>query len=159
MISDAYWQAKDARTKLRPLVGDRFLDTHEYRGENRLYALQHGTYDPEPDVSFSTRAARLAWYAAALTEKACADSETAELASYTYGHHAALGAFGEIEDSGVEREVAMNVERLWCFVVAAGRMPKHPEDDLLLEAFEAALMAGENEFATSLAKHGYGVKV
>lgn len=159
VISDAYWQAKDARQRLTSRVGERFLRDQEWRGEMRLRDLENGRYEPEPDVTYSTRAARIAWYAAALTEKACADSQTSELHPGTYGQYAVLGAFGEVEDSGVDRETSMDVERVWRFVVAAGRMPRHPEDDDLLAAFEAALMAGENEFATNLVKHGFGFRV
>jgi hypothetical protein len=59
------------------------------------------------------------------------------------------------EELGVGRGEAASVERLWRFVVAAGRMPG-PEDADLVAAFEAALIGGAREFAVNLARWGYG---
>jgi hypothetical protein len=47
--------------------------------------------------------------------------------------------------------------KLWQFASAAGRLPKTPDDDDLFAAFEAAILADAHEFATHLARHGFGV--
>jgi hypothetical protein len=157
VISDAYWQAKDAKVKLTPIVDDGwFLQHQEWQGEDWL-RHQNGEqpyYQEKPVVTLSIRAARLAWYAANLTEKVAANG--AEVDSYSYAHHATLGTLVELHDAGIDKAVAAGVERVWRFVVAAGRMPVLGVDDDLLAAFEAALMAGEDSFATHLAKHGWG---
>lgn len=173
MISDAYWQAKEAKQKLTPIVDDNaFLQRQQWWGEAWQRAKNSGpvgvSTGPVPidewerqnnlryhtDATLPIRAARLAWYAANLTEKIAAGDN--EMGSFGYAHDATLGAAAEMEAAGFTREVSGGVERVWRFVVAAGRMPRRPADDDLLAAFEAALMAGENDFATTLAKHGYG---
>ena len=165
VISDAYWQAKEAKQKLTPIVDDdAFLQRQQWWGE----AWQRSKSQSQPvsdwerenhlryhtDATLPVRAARLAWYAANLTEKIAAGDN--DMDSNSYAHDAALGAAAEMEAAGFAREVSGGVERVWRFVVAAGRMPRRPADDDLLAAFEAALMAGENDFATTLVKYGYG---
>jgi hypothetical protein len=158
VISDAYWQAKDARRLLTPFVDDgQFLQAQQWRGENYLRRQADDYIDineQDRDVTLTTRAARLAWYAANLTEKAAAGR--VEMDTLSYAHDAITGALMDVEIAGISKETAAGVERVWRFVVAAGRMPQLPADADLLAAFEAALMAGEDQFATHLAKHGWG---
>lgn len=166
-ISEAYWQAKEAKQKLQRLVDDGFLQRQEWQGDAwqraKQYADDHGNdgawarsevgrYTPVPA---SARAARLAWYAANLTEKAAAGADE-EMDTYSYAHRAILGALAELEQASVPQARSAAVERIWRFVVAAGRMPMPGVDDDLLAAFEAALMAGEADFARHLAKEGWG---
>jgi len=172
VISDAYWKAKEAKQKLTRICDDgMFLQRHEWWGREWQRRRDGGPetwdssyferYQGEP-VSQSLRAARVAWYAANLAEKFAAGTEKeigSPLTGYaggTYAHDAVLGALAELDEAGVSREVAGGVERVWRFVVAAGRMPVPGVDDDLLAAFEAALMADELEFATNLAKTGVG---
>lgn len=172
-ISDAYWQAKDVKVKLTPIVGELFLrrqewwgrSWQEYKAEGRkdggLYDYGNVQEDDARNASTSLRAARLAWYAARLVEKAVAVISTPnglrDLLDLDYGANAALGAAAEMEIAGYDSSVTAPVERVWRFVVAAGRMPIPGVDDDVLAAFEAALIAGESDFAIHLAKHGYGV--
>jgi hypothetical protein len=158
IISDAYWQAKDAKAKLTPLVDDgSFLQHHQWRGDawlHRREAYGEGISQEERDVVLPTRAARLAWYAANLTEKTATGQ--GEMDNLSYAHDATLGGLMELDHGGISRATGASVERVWRFVVAAGRMPVPGVDDDLLAAFEAALMAGEHDFAAHLAKHGWG---
>ena len=156
VISDAYWKAKDAKIKLTPSVDDgRFLQDHQWRGEAWLRQQHDASYIHEKQqVTLTVRAARLAWYAATLTEKAA--SNGVEMDDLSYAHDATLGALLELDEAGISKEVGASTERVWRFVVAAGRMPVLGVDDDLLAAFEAALMAGENDFAAHLAREGWG---
>jgi hypothetical protein len=169
VISDAYWKAKEAKQKLTRLVDDdvflqrqawwgrAWQEQRDGSGDSYYYAER---YQGEP-VSVSMRAARAAWYAANLAEKFAAGTET-EIESGTgrysgtYAHDAVLGALAEVDEAGTSREAAAGVERVWRFVVAAGRMPVKGADDDLLAAFEAALMADEPDFARHLAREGWG---
>jgi hypothetical protein len=101
------------------------------------------------------RAARFAWWAAWLIEKAASSDDGLTLDLRSAAHDAVEGALFELESAGIDRSEAADIERRWRFIVAAGRMPG-PEDADLVAAFEAALIAGADEFATNLAKHGYG---
>lgn len=174
-ISDAYWQAKDARVKISTLLDEDFRKYYLYWADycRALHDAVQKDADSGGDwltprvaasaatklqVPFSTRALRLAWYAAWLTEKGTANGNDIELGPTSLGHHAFCGALAELDDAEVDRGVAAGIERIWRFVVAAGRMPRLPEEENLLAAFEAALMADETEFAMNLAKHGYGFK-
>ncbi len=109
--------------------------------------------DPAPPT-FATRAARLAWWAVDLTEKAA--SNGIEMDKNTPADVALTGALAELDAAGIGHGTAASVERVWRFVVAAGRLPRAGVDDDLLAAFEAALMAGADDFAANLAKHGHG---
>ena len=169
-ISDAYWQAKDAKARLTPLVdSDRFLQHHQYWADWRQSIREGDEERARWDLEYvearamaqvagtlplALRAARLAWYAAALTEKAAANG--VEMNDRSYADDAMQGARSELQEAGIPPETSAGVERIWRFVVAAGRMPVPKDDDDLLAAFEAAIMAGEDNFATNLAKHGYG---
>lgn len=170
VISDAYWKAKEAKAKLTRLVDDGlFLQRQAWWGREWQRRRDGGpeSYDSYQfdrylgeAVPTSTRAARVAWYAANLAEKFAGGAETeiaagTGLYSGTYAHDAVLGVLAEIDQSGTPRERARDVERVWRFVVAAGRMPVPGADDDLLAAFEAALIAGENAFANNLARDGY----
>lgn len=162
VISDAYWQAKDAKVKLGAFVDDgHFLQSQKWRGEEWLRtqdSRRAGLIRINPldqGLTLSARAARLAWYAANLTEKVAASSD-AEMDNLSYAHDAVCGSLMELEIAGIPRETSAGIERVWRFVVAAGRLPQSPADDDLVAAFEAALMAGENDFAAHLAKHGWG---
>jgi len=172
VISDAYWKAKEAKGKLQRIVDDRlFLQRQSWWGREwqrrrdggpeNWDSYQFERYLGEP-VSASIRAARAAWYAANMAEKFAGGSDTAmepPTANYysgCYAHDAILGVLAEVDQAGASREQASSVERVWRFVVAAGRMPVPGVDDDLLAAFEAALIAGENEFAGNLAKTGVG---
>jgi hypothetical protein len=156
-IADAYWKAKDAKVKLHVLVDEPFV---QYQTEWGHKWMRERTYPADSpflqarQVTWSVRAARLAFYAASMTEKAA--SNGLEMDTYSFAHDATLGTLAELEDAGVSTETAAGVERVWRFVVAAGRLPKSPDDDDLLAAFEAALMAGADEFASNLAKVGHG---
>jgi hypothetical protein len=160
-IADAYWKAKEAKRQLTPLVDDGFFLQHhqEWGGE---WMRRHRDWRRTPDdlymtsreAAFPIRAARLAFYAAALTEKAT--SNGVEMDRYSYANDATLGALAELEDAGIRQATGASVERVWRFVVAAGRLPRKPDDDDLLAAFEAALMAGCDDFATHLAREGWG---
>lgn len=170
VISDAYWKAKEAKQKLGRLVDDGlFLQRQSWWGREwqrrrdggpeSWDSYQFDRYLGE-SVSQSVRAARAAWYAANLAEKFAAGTETeiasgVGLYSSTYAHDAVLGVLAEVDQAAVSREQARDVERVWRFVVAAGRMPIKGADDNLLAAFEAALIAGENAFANNLARDGY----
>lgn len=169
-ISDAYWQAKDAKARLTPLVdSDRFLQHHQWWAEWRKaihdddearaqwdqeFVEARAMAQVEGMIPLALRAARLAWWAAALTEKAAANN--IEMNDRSYAHDAVVGAKFELQEAGIALETGASVERIWRFVVAAGRMPIPGVDDDLLAAFEAAIMAGENDFAAHLAKHGWG---
>lgn len=168
-ISDAYWKAKEAKGVLQRFVDDSvFLQRQEWWGEAWQRSKQR-TRNADDDywtrreieqyggapISTSLRAARLAWYAANLTEKAAAASD-AEMSEFSYAHRAVLGAIAELDAGQVPIEHARGVERVWRFVVAAGRTPVPGVDDDLLAAFEAALMAGEADFARHLAREGWG---
>jgi hypothetical protein len=171
VISDAYWKAKEAKQKLTRTCDDGvFLQRHEWWGREWDRRRDGGPetwdssyferYQGEP-VSVSMRAARAAWYAANLAEKFAAGAETQMDAgtgrySGSYAHDAVLGALAEVDEAGVSRKAAAGVERVWRFVVAAGRMPVKGVDDDLLAAFEAALMADEPDFARHLAREGWG---
>jgi len=171
VISDAYWKAKEAKAKLTRLVDDGlFLQRQQWWGREwqrrreggpeSFDSYQFDRYLGE-DVSPSTRAARAAWYAANMAEKFAGGSDialeppTANYYSGCYAHDAILGVLAEVDQAGTSREQASAVERVWRFVVAAGRMPVPGVDDDLLAAFEAALIAGENAFANNLARDGY----
>jgi len=159
-IADAYWKAKEAKRVLTRLVDDGIFIKHQQEwGSSWLRSHEAWSVD-DPfsrarNVMAPMRAARLAYYAASLTEKAGAGNDIA-MDAYGYVHAATLGALAELEDGGVDKVAGAAVERVWRFVVAAGRLPKSPDDDDLLAAFEAALMVGESEFAQNLAKCGYG---
>lgn len=161
--SDAYWQAKEAKQKLTALVDDGIFiqrsdwwgEEHERRRRGDSYGYSDTYAQAGVQISLSMRAARTAWFAAHLTEKSVASIGEA-LDNYHYAHRAVLGTLAELDDGGVPREAARGVERVWRFVVAAGRMPVPGVDDDLLAAFEAALMAGENDFAAHLARNGWG---
>jgi hypothetical protein len=159
-IADAYWKAKDAKQQLIRLVDDGVFVQHQQEwGGSWMRSRESWGVDDSfsraRNVTAPTRAARLAYYAASLTEKAGAGNDIA-MDTYGYVHAATLGALAELEDGGVNKVAGAAVERVWRFVVAAGRLPKSPDDDDLLAAFEAALMAGADEFAANLAKCGYG---
>jgi hypothetical protein len=161
-IAEAYWQAKDAKQRLTPLVDDGvFLQLQqEWGGKWMRQRETWGAEDPIAQarkVSLPVRAARLALYAASLTEKAA--SNGLEMDTYSFAHDATLGALAELEDGQVDKATGAGIERVWRFVVAAGRLPRSPDDDDLLAAFEAALMAGADEFAVNLAKCGYGFTI
>jgi hypothetical protein len=168
VISDAYWNAKEAKQRLTRLVDDeRFLQRQEWWGREWQRRREGGPesfdshyferYQSEL-VSFSTQAARVAWYAANLAEKFAAGTEqeivspTVSHYGGTYAHDAVLGALAACDEAGVPREAASGVERIWRFVVAAGRMPVLGVDDDLMAAFEAALIAGEYGFANELVR-------
>jgi hypothetical protein len=158
-ISDAYWQAKEAKRLLTPYVDDGiFLQNHNYwKGyvETMRELVETGArVEPPPVPTPSTRAARLAWWAAALTEKGA--SGGIDDLEHSYARDVAEGAVAELDDAGVPREVVVGVERVWRFVVAAGRMPIPGVDDTLVDAFEAAIMADQHDFARHLAKNGWG---
>jgi hypothetical protein len=158
-IADAYWKAKDAKIKLYALIDDGvFAQLHAQWGSNWMRTRETwgdgDSFTQARKVPLPVRAARLAFYAASMTEKAA--SNGLEMDTYSFAHDATLGTLAELEDAGVSTETAAGIERVWRFVVAAGRLPKSPDDDDLLAAFEAALMAGADEFATNLAKVGHG---
>lgn len=161
VISDAYWKAKEAKQRLTKLVDDgRFLQRQEWQGGNWQRYREDGISRIQPEaVSQSTRAARAAWYAANLAEKFAGGSErdlyVSAYGPIGYSNDAILGVLAEVDQAGVSRAQASGVERVWRFVVAAGRMPVPGVDDDLLAAFEAALIAGENTFAQNLARDGY----
>jgi len=168
VISDAYWKAKEAKQKLTRIVDDGvFLQRQDWWGrawKERCDGSGDSYYDAEryqgEAVSRSMRAARAAWYAANLAEKFAGGTEKEIDAgtgrySGSYAHDAVLGTLAEVDEAAVTREQAGGVERVWRFVVAAGRMPVKGIDDDLLAAFEAALIAGANEFANALARDGY----
>lgn len=165
VISDAYWKAKEAKQKLTRIVDDGvFLQRQEWWGRRWLEGDHNDLYFRQyvgEAVSQSMRGARAAWYAANLAEKFAGGTEATIAAgvglygSSTYGHDAVLGVLAEVDEAAVTREQAAAVERVWRFVVAAGRMPVPGVDDDLLAAFEAALIAGENAFANALARDGY----
>ncbi len=157
-ISDAYWQAKDAKRLLTQFVDDGVFLQHHNWWKGHVEAIRDlvdaGARDAPPVATPSLRAARLAWWAAALTEKG-ASGGISELA-HSYAEDVIEGAVAELDDAGVPREAVTGVERVWRFVVAAGRMPIPGVDDTLREAFEAAIMADQYDFARHLAKHGWG---
>jgi hypothetical protein len=160
IISDAYWQAKEAKRLLTPHVDDGEFLQHQ-NWWSRFREMVPG--DPErgragrvPEPTVTTRAARLAWWAANLTEKAAAGNVDAEMSDLSYAHDVVQGALVELDEARVARTAVAEVERVWRFVVAAGRLPVPVVDDALLAAFEAAIMVDAHEFATHLAKHGWG---
>lgn len=166
-ISDAYWKAKEAKQKLTLLVEDGvFLQRQQWFGESwaRFRAGGADSWEARDierhqlNVTMSTRAARIAWYATNLAEKFAAGSEP-EMDNRSYAHDAILGALAELDEARVSREAAAGVERVWRFVVAAGRMPVPGVDDDLLAAFEAALMAGELDFGAAPRTRGLGARI
>jgi hypothetical protein len=158
-IADAYWKAKEAKRQLTTLVDDDVFVQYQREWGGSWMRSREGwgvddSFSRARNVTAPIRAARLAYYAANLTEKAA--SNGVEMDDYSYAHDATLGTLAELEDGGISKEMGASIERVWRFVVAAGRLPKSPDDDDLLAAFEAALMAGASEFAQNLAKCGYG---
>lgn len=146
VFADAYWRAKEAYVRLLPFVGTKFTTQSPF---------DRDTYSEDPsEVSISMRVARLAWYGTVLVQKIVTGDRAVEEAWY-------VGAFfddvfQEVKGASVSYDAAALVERSSHFIVATGRTPKSPDDDMLVAAFEAALMAGETSFAQHLVKHGWG---
>lgn len=164
VISDAYWKAKETKQKLTAVVDDFFLQHQVEWGCDWLRDARHGAISKFDrarvfNVAPSLRAGRLAYWAMALTEKAASGNAEAVLEavprsyySRTYANTVVDGIVTEMTDAGIQRETLANVERVWRFVVAAGRLPRVPDDDDLLAAFEAAIQVGECEFANELVR-------
>lgn len=154
-ISTAYWQAKEIKTQIRPLVDEIFLRHHDFWAQWRDWVTEHAKQDAvaryDGPVSTGLRVARLVWWAAHLTEKA-ASGGVETLDEYSYAHDALLGALRELEDAGLTRAQAITAARSWRFLAAAGRLPESPRDDELLAAFDAALMAGADVLAVDLVR-------
>lgn len=148
VVSDAYWAAKEAEHRLAPFIDERF----------RQLAQSWYWEDEDGPKTLSTRvrsyehAARFAWWATRLVQHAVAG----QLAMDDYRVETAiLAAQAEAEVAGVTRDEAAYVERVSQFFAIAGHLPRPDERDLY-DAFEAALMADETEFARHLAAHGWG---
>lgn len=144
-ISDAYWQAKEARQRLTPIVDDGvFLQEHRWFGRDRFCRSSQACQGLP---------ARLAWQAAFLVEKASTGDVVLE--AHSSGDDVIQSVSAELRGV-VDQNTAARVERTWRFTVAAGRTPVSPQDDELLAAFEAALMAKADDFADHLARNGWG---
>jgi hypothetical protein len=152
-VSDAYWKAKEATHRLAPLLDDQFRQCSRFWADWQDRPWNNS--QEAPVVPHYLRAVRLAFWAASLTERAAASSIPLEMDDLNDVHYAWKGAMVELEHAKVDRQEAANVERVWRFVVAAGRMPG-PGDADLLAAFEASVIAGEIDFARHLAAHGWG---
>jgi hypothetical protein len=148
-VSDAYWQSKEAIQQLNVFVPD------EYR-RNAEFWFGEGD---EPDAAQLWRrlpltapllAARFAWVGAKLTEGGCVGRVDADTgANFDWWTRSVAGqAFGW----GISKDTCARVERVWRFIAAAGRLPVAGQDEELLEAFEAALLAGADEFAVDMVK-------
>jgi len=155
--SDAYWKAKDAKFQLHRMLDEEFLTHQQYWADYLEYQherRERGTlYNAAPEPPRYVRAVRFAYWAAQLTEKAAANG--LEMTEYSEAASAWKSAAVELKALRIDQKEAAGVERIWRFVVAAGRMPT-PADANLLAAFEAAIIAGEVEFATHLAQNGWG---
>lgn len=154
-VSDAYWQSKDAKQQLSAFVPDSYRQNAEFwysPAEAQPDSIFHdgAARRPRMPSTASLLAARLAWTGAVLVEAGCAgriDFDTGAI----YDTWAASVA-GQIRDWGIPNDVSARVERVWRFIVAAGRLPLAGRDDDLLDAFEAAVMAGAEDVAVQLVK-------
>lgn len=152
--SDAYWKAKDARFILEPLIGKDF----KYScicGLLNMESDEYIAYVHDPDNKFSfvqQTAIRFAYATAVHIEKAASSS----VCAFEDLQRAIRCCAFLLKPCDVDMEEAASVERVWQFTCAAGRLPTEADADLLA-AFEAALMAGANDFARGLAKNGFGV--
>ena len=159
-LSDVYWEAKAAKVTLHTFVDEIFLRHFDFWPQWREWVRgnagsDHITTQYDPPVSFQLRAARLAWLAVYLVEKAAAGGHEV-LDEFSLGHDALQGALWELDEAGVPRTRAFEIERAWRFLAAAGRMPRLPQDADLYAAFEAALLAGADELAVELVQRGSG---
>jgi hypothetical protein len=158
-ISDAYWDAKAANKALTPFIDERFLLHYDFWSQWREWVTKYAFENPrltdhyDPTVSPQLRAARLAWLATWLTQKA-ASGGLEVLDEFSPAHDGLQAALRELDEAEVPRERAVEVERSWRFLAAAGRLPRLPQDADLYAAFEAALFAGADELALDLVRRG-----
>lgn len=157
-ISTAYWEAKAAKRAITPFVDAIFLQHFDFWPQWREWVRNtavNGRADPTHDLAVSPqrRAARLAWLAAHLVEKAAAGG-LEQLDEFSLAHDALQAALCELEEAGVVQAQAVAVERAWRFLAAAARLPQLPADRDLYAAFEAALLADAHELAIELVRRG-----
>jgi hypothetical protein len=169
-ISNAYEIANTARRKLHVFVDDgvfiqnqRFWaeyneNANRWRDQVELSGVVGVPELETLDAPVFTRVARAAYYAAHIVEKAAAAvaADDHEMSRYCYAHSALMGTICEMTSAGIGKLQMERVEHVWRFVAAAGRYPVFPDDNELLDAFEAAIMVGADEFARTLVRDGYG---
>ena len=150
-LSQAYDKARAARQVVQPFVDDgSFLQHVSSWAWWSRQTLERGIDAAARDVPLQTRLARLAYWTARAVEQCVANQAGPLLYSSTAD--AFEGALVEMELIGAPRALLLQLERSGAFVAASGRLPRSPEDDELLDAFEAAMMADEVDFARALVR-------
>lgn len=144
-ISDAYWEAKAVRNALRPFLDETFVRNAEYWPSWHDWINQQ---DPDgwaaktlnPPILAAGRIARLAWWAATLTEKA-ASGGVEQVDEFSVARDFLLGAVIELREAGLDEVEVGRLEGLWRFVTFVGRLPVTQADHEALDAVDALVMA------------------
>ena len=119
------------------------------------YLQMRGLY-PTDAATIWVSVRRLAWRTIG-TVKDITENPNAYRYTITKKDLTGLNQLPGIEIAALTEKQIEYATKIWPFAAAVGRLPKHPDDDALLEAFEVALLADAHEFATHLARHGFGV--
>ena len=157
-VSEAFWLAKAAKTKLRPFIDIENFEIRDFGVAYSMYRAnksraQLGTWSYVQDW-LALLPTQLAFLASHAIEKAAASVWTQEIDAW----HPVNGCvrFLQREFEFVVKYAVIPdpaaTERAWRFCVAAGRLPRPGEDDELLEAFYAALSVGAPDFARDLVR-------
>lgn len=150
-LSEAYNKAGEARRAIQPLVDDgSFLQHINDWAWWSQKTLVRGIDHASRDVPLYTRLARLTFWTARAAESCVANPE--EALPFSSTAHAFGGALIEMELIGAPHSLLLQLERSGAFVAASGKLPRSPEDDELLDAFEAAMMVDEVDFARTLVR-------